>query len=162
MTHSLESLAERLQRLEDLEAIRSIIAQYGPLADSGDGEALSQLWTDNGEYEVVGFAAAQGRGAIAGLIEGANHRSLMCQGCAHLLGPVAIELDGDLASARGHSVIFRHLGDGQFEAHRVAANCWTLERRAEGWRVIHRANALLDGQETARMLLTPRVAPHRP
>lgn len=159
MPHSLESLAARLQRLEDLEDIRALIAQYGPLADSGEAQALSELWCEGGEYEVVGYAAARGRKAIAGLIEGADHQALMADGCAHLLGPVAIELDGDRATARGHSVVLRHTAGG-FEVFRVSANRWALERRGEGWRVVHRANALLDGQEAARLLLTLPAGPH--
>ena len=162
MTHSLEAIAARLQRLEDLEAIRALIANYGPLADSGKAQALAQLWSEGGEYEVVGFASAKGHEAIAGMIDGPVHRGLMADGCAHLLGPVAIDLDGDRAIARGHSVVMRHVAGksaGRFEVHRVSANRWMLERRSDGWRVVHRANALLDGQEAARVLLTPPVAP---
>lgn len=159
MSHSLESLAARLQRLEDLEEIRALIARYGPLADSGRAQSLSELWSEDGQYEVVGYAAASGQKAIAGLIEGADHQALMAGGCAHLLGPVAIDLDGDRATARGHSVVLRHADNG-FEVFRVSANRWTLERQAEGWRVVHRANALLDGQEAARLLLSPPVDRH--
>jgi len=150
-------IAARLGALEDREAIRDLIARYGPLADSGDATALAALWVEDGEYEVIGFAAAKGRAAIASLIEGPVHRSLMADGCAHLLGPVTITLDGDRALARGHSVVFRH-DDGRFVAHRVAANRWTLERREQGWRVVHRANALLDGAKAAQVLLsTPNI-----
>ncbi|MEO0031051.1 MAG: hypothetical protein RIS94_809 [Pseudomonadota bacterium] len=140
--------------LEDREAIRDLIARYGPLADAGDAQALAALWTEDGVYEVVGFASAKGHAAIAALIEGPVHRALMDDGCAHLLGPVAVDLDGDRALARGHSVVFRH-GAAEFTAHRVAANRWTLQRTAQGWRVSHRTNALLDGAATARVLLAP-------
>jgi len=148
----LNALAARLGALEDREAIRDLIAHYGPLADSGNAAALAALWVIDGEYEVVGFASAKGHAAIAALIDGPVHRALMAQGCAHLLGPVAIALDGDLAVAQGHSVVFRH-HDGSYVAHRVAANRWTLRRCPDGWRVVHRANALLDGAEAARVLL---------
>lgn len=154
MAHSLDSLTARLQRLEDIEAIRALVAQYGPLADSGRAKELSQLWCEEGEYDIFGYATASGRKAIAKLIEDPDHQSLMTDGCAHLLGPVAIDLDGDRATARGHSVVLRHKGDG-FEVFRVSANNWKLERRSEGWCVVRRTNALLDGREVARLLLTP-------
>jgi len=154
MPGTIEALAARLQTLEDREAIRDLIARYGPLADAGEADALASLWTEGGVYDVVGFATAKGHAKIAALIDGPAHRALLADGCAHLLGPVAIDLDGDEAVARGHSVVFRH-GPGGFTAFRVAANRWTLERRFEGWRVVHRANALLDGEEAARTLLTP-------
>ncbi|WP_031342478.1 nuclear transport factor 2 family protein [Novosphingobium lindaniclasticum] len=154
MPELLEALAARLRILEDREAIRDLIASYGPLADAGEARALAALWTEDGIYEVVGFAQAEGHSAIAALIEGEAHRTLMADGCAHLLGPVAVEVDGDTAIARGHSVVFRHSPAG-YAPYRVAANRWTLKRRPEGWRVAHRRNALLDGNETARILLAP-------
>ena len=101
MPPTLEALAARLQALEDREAIRELIASYGPLADTGAAEALSQLWTEDGRYAVGGMTEAKGRAAIAALIDGAVHRGLMADGCAHTLGPVAITLDGDTATARG-------------------------------------------------------------
>jgi len=156
----LARLEARLQALEDREEIRSLIAAYGPLADTGDGEAIAALWTADGGYGVGGMGLARGRDAIAALMQGTTHRELMSDGCAHLLGPVAIDLDGDRASARGHSVVFRHIGTS-FEAHRVSANRWGLVRTAGGWRVSHRENALLDGDDAARALLSP-PAGHRP
>ncbi|WP_353227294.1 nuclear transport factor 2 family protein [Novosphingobium sp.] len=158
MHERMDDLAARLGAIEDREAIRDLIAHYGPLADSGDAAALAALWAEDGEYEVVGFATAKGHAEIAALIEGPVHRSLMAQGCAHVLGPVAITLTGDHAVARGHSVVFRH-HDGGFVAHRVAANRWTLQRRAQGWRVVHRANALLNGDAAARLLLSTPAIP---
>lgn len=154
-----ETLEHRLQALEDREAIRELIASYGPLADSGDAAGVAALWAEDGSYGVVGFAAAQGREQVAGLISGEFHQALMQAGCAHLLGPVAITLDGDHATARGHSVVLRHTDTG-FEAYRVSANRWELARIEGAWCVTHRENALLDGQEAARALLSP-PAGHR-
>ena len=167
MEQRLFALERQVAALEDREAIRSLIATYGPLADCGAADAIAALWTADGTYEVVGFATARGRTEIAALIEGPTHRALMAGGCAHLLGPLAIDIDGDCATARGHSVVFRHMGDGRdtgeiraFEPYRVSANRWALVREREGgtagqWRVSHRANALLDGNEAARTLLAP-------
>lgn len=154
MPPTLEALAARLQALEDREAIRELIASYGPLADTGAADALSQLWTEDGRYAVGGMTEAKGRAAIAALIDGTVHRNLMADGCAHTLGPVTILLDGDTATARGHSVVFRADGKGGWTAHRVSANRWHLARTPDGWRVTARENALLDGAEAARALLT--------
>ena len=156
MNQLLQRLEQRITALEDREAIRNLIATYGLLADSGDASGVAALWTADGTYEVVGFATAKGHREIAALIEGPTHQTLMAQGCAHLIGPVTIDLNGDNATVRGHSVVFRDVGNGanSFEVYRVAANHWTLLRTGEGWRVVHRANALLDGNEAARILLT--------
>lgn len=160
MAETLEMLSARLRALEDREAIREIIACYGPLADSGNAAAVAALWAEDGSYAVKGMEPAQGRNAIAALIDGPVHRELMAQGCAHVLGPVAIELHGDTATARGHSVVFHH-EHGAFAAIRVAANRWHLARGADGWQVTHRDNALLDGEEAARALLSRPVVRRR-
>lgn len=148
----LTNLAARLRLLEDREEIRELIARYGPLADSGDAEALSELWVEDGEYAVVGFATAKGRAAIAALIDGPTHRALMADGCAHFLGPATVTVEGDTATARCHSVVFRCVS-GTFGSHRVSANRWTFRRTPAGWRAVRRENALLDGSAAARALL---------
>lgn len=146
-----QTLEERLQLLEDREAIRNLIARYGPAADTGDGDGVAALWADDGSYQVGGMINAQGRAEIAALMTSETHQALMADGCAHLLGPVAIELNGDTAVARGHSVVFRHTGSG-FEPWRVSANRWDLERSDGDWHVRRRVNAPLDGSEAARLL----------
>lgn len=153
-------LEARLQTLEDREAIRELIARYGPLADSGDAAGVAALWAEDGVYAIAGFGEAKGRVEIAAFIDGDNHRQLMAEGCAHVLGPVAIDLDGDNATARGHSLVLRWTGD-EFEVHRVAANRWELARGQDGWLVTRRDNALLQGSEAARALLSPPAVRHR-
>ena len=148
----MPQLEARLQALEDREAIRDLIARYGPLADSGDADGVAALWAEHGSYAVHGFADATGHAAIAGLISGPVHQQLLADGCAHVLGPVAIDLAGDTATARGHSVVLRWTGEA-FEVHRVSANRWELIRTAAGWKVARRENALLQGEAAARALL---------
>lgn len=147
-----KTLESRLRAVEDREAIRELIARYGPLADAGDAKAVAALWAEDGSYSVGGLMNAQGRDRIAALINSELHQRLIAGGCAHILGPVAIELDGDSAVACGHSVVFRHADNG-FDAWRVSANRWELARTGDGWRVRCRVNALLDGSEAARALL---------
>lgn len=142
----------RLTALEDREAVRELIARYGPLADAGDAQALAELWTEDGEYVVTGFATARGHAEIAALIEGPVHRQFMADGCAHLLGPAAVTVAGDVATARCHSLVLRH-EEGSFVVHRVSANRWSFRRTAKGWRAVRRENALLDGAQAARALL---------
>jgi len=145
-------LSARLTALEDREAVRELIARYGPLADCGDARALAELWTEDGEYVVTGFATARGHSEIAALIDGPVHRQLMADGCAHILGPAVVTVVGDAATARCHSLVLRHEA-GSFVVHRVSANRWTFRRTPQGWRAVRRENALLDGTEAARALL---------
>lgn len=147
----VDELAARLRALEDRAAIAALIASYGPLADRGDAAGVAALWVADGVYAVDGFPEARGHAAIAALITGPAHRALMERGCAHLLGPPAIELDGDRATARCHSVVLARSGE-HWEPVRVAANRWDLRRTGDGWRVARRDNALLDGRAQARAL----------
>jgi uncharacterized protein (TIGR02246 family) len=146
-----EASAARLQALEDRAAIADLIARYGPLADAGDAAGVAALWTDDGVYAVDGFPEAYGHSAIAALIKGPVHRQLMARGCAHLLGPATITLAGGRATALCHSVVLAKSGE-DWAPVRVAANRWELARTPDGWRVVRRDNALLDGRERARAL----------
>ena len=143
-----DSFARRLGRLEDAEAIRNLIAAYGPLADAGQADAVAMLWTEDGEYDVGGYGVAKGRAAIAGLIASDTHRALMATGCAHILSPHHIVLDGDRARATGYSAVLRRSGDG-YEIWRASTNIWELERQNDGgWLAVRRVN--------------PPIAPQRP
>ena len=144
---------QRLQALEDREAIRELIARYGPLADSGDAAAVAALWISDGVYAVDGFPEARGHAAIAALIEGPMHQELMANGCAHVLSAPTITVSGDRAVAVCHSVVFRKAPD-EWQAVRVAANRWQFVRTREGWRATRRDNALLDGRAAARLLFS--------
>jgi hypothetical protein len=146
------ALEVRLRALEDREAIRDLIASYGPAVDSGDSDGAAALWHEDGRYDVGGFGVSTGRGAIAALMEGETHQSLIAGGAAHVLSPLRIVLDGGRAIATGYSCVFRWTGHA-FEAHRIAANRWALSRGADGWRVDERVNRLLDGHAAARALL---------
>jgi uncharacterized protein (TIGR02246 family) len=155
-----ETYESRLRALEDREAIRNLIAKYGALADSGDAAGVAALFTEDGIYVVGNMGEAVGHAAIAALIDGATHQQLMADGCAHVLGPVTIQLAGDHATALGHSLVIRHAQD-RFEIYRASANRWQLVCTPGGWRVKRRDNALLDGSAAARALLSESaVAPN--
>lgn len=136
--------SERLRRLEDKEAIRNLIASYGPLADSGASQELAQLWTDDGEYDVGGYGTARGRDDIAALIESETHQELMRMGCAHILSPHAIRVDEEEATAAGYSVVWRRK-DGAMEPWRVSWNVWQFVRRGSEWFVRRRINRPVGG-----------------
>lgn len=129
-----------VRRLADAETIRNLIAQYGPLADAGDSVGVAALWIEDGEYDVGGYGVARGRSEIAGLIESDTHRELMAAGCAHVLSPHHILVDGDEAVATGYSTVYRKT-DAGFEPWRVASNRWEFVRLDGGeWRVKKRTN----------------------
>lgn len=153
-------MADRIRRLEDIEAIRNLIAAYGPLADSGDAKGVAALWSENGAYDVGGFGVANGHSEIAALITGETHQNLMAQGCAHILSPHHIVLDGESAIATGYSTVFRKVGDS-YEPWRVAFNRWELKRQAEGkWLVERRVNRPVDGSPP-EFSISPPIGRHQ-
>jgi uncharacterized protein (TIGR02246 family) len=147
-----DNMGARIAALEDREAIRDLIARYGPLADAGDCAGAAALWAEDGTYEVGGFGIYQGRAAIQALLEGESHQTLIHGGAAHVLSPPVIELDGDRATARTYSIVFRKAGEA-WEAHRASANMWYLVRIDGDWKVARRVNSLLDGSADARVLI---------
>lgn len=147
----LSALEARTRLVEDQLAIYQLLAAYGPAVDSLSGEAAAQLWVEDGRYE-AGTYVFEGREALAGLVDIANHRTWVAEGCAHVVGLPLVAIDGDTAVARGYSRVYVHDGD-HWRVHRASANRWDLRRTPEGWKVIHRVNRLLDGDEAARELL---------
>ena len=144
-------VAERLRRLEDIEAIRNLIASYGPAVDRGDASGAAAAWAETGEYDIGGYGSHRGRAAIEAILDGDTHHDLIDGGAGHLLGPCHVVLDGDAATAVALSVVFRRAGD-TFEAWRVSANRWRLVRSSDGWQIVRRENRTLDGSEAARAL----------
>lgn len=55
MGASIEALAARLQRLEDLEAVRATWLDYCRRLDSDDWEGLADVYAPDGELEMVGL-----------------------------------------------------------------------------------------------------------
>ena len=152
LRQQVAALGATVQRLADAAEIAALIASYGPAVDCGASAAAAALWSEEGAYDLGPLGTARGQAQIAALFDGDMHRSLIAGGAAHLLGPPQIEVEGDTATAVGHSCVARWSGD-RFELFRVAANRWRLVRTSNGWRVASRENRLLNGSTEARSLL---------
>ncbi|MTE14065.1 nuclear transport factor 2 family protein [Nocardia aurantiaca] len=152
----LAALEDRLRRLEDELAITRLIASYGPLVDAGAAEAVAELWTEDGEYDVEGWHMRD-RGQVRDMVESTAHQSLIAAGSAHFLGPASVTVDGDTAEAVCESLLIRHK-DGGFFVWRAGANRFHMVRTRGGWRIAQRVTRALDGSEAARKLLfAPRT-----
>jgi uncharacterized protein (TIGR02246 family) len=97
---SLESLAKRVQVLEDREAIRALILAYGQAHDHRDYRTFASLFASNGEW-VGGLGSAKGPQAIFELMDKTiGHNPLPNgSGTVHLMTNDQIVIDGDRASA---------------------------------------------------------------
>lgn len=150
----MPQLEARLRALEDHEAIRRLIAAYGPLADAGDGSGLANLFTADGEYDVGDWGVLRGRDELLRIVDNPVHQGWMEQGVAHALSAPRILLSGDQATATNHSLVLLRQADQTWHTVRAAANRWELVRNPEGaWKIARRINRLLDGSAAARALL---------
>ncbi len=157
MPEVIARLIERVSELEDREQIARLISAYGPAVDAGSPEATVALWTEDGSYayEIGGEPVVlQGRDAVAGMVAGDLHQSIIRGGAGHVLSNPFITVTGDRATATNHSMLVRHEPEsGRYYVDRLTANRWLLRRTPEGWRVVERSNRLLDGDARARALL---------
>lgn len=97
-TQNQASIAARLQRLEDMEEIRTLLLDYGRHLDSRDLAAYSKLFAKDGEW-VGGFGSAKGPAGILAFMEknlgtGPNRGNSF-----HILSNFVIEVKGDTATA---------------------------------------------------------------
>lgn len=96
----LESLAARVQVLEDREAIRALILAYGQAHDHRDYRTFANLFASNGEW-VGGLGSAKGPKAIFELMDKkiGHDPKPNGSGTYHVLANDQIVINGDRASA---------------------------------------------------------------
>jgi uncharacterized protein (TIGR02246 family) len=106
-----ESVAARVQRLEDIEEIRTLLLNYGRYLDARDFAAYSQLFAKDGEW-VGGFGSVQGPTAIKAFMEknipGPNRSNSY-----HILSNFIINVQGDTATAWSRWQFVIPGGDGK-------------------------------------------------
>jgi uncharacterized protein (TIGR02246 family) len=95
---SAETTEERLQRLEDLEEIRRLFADYKRTLDGKDFAAYAELFAGGGEF-VAGELRAKGRAEIQALVEGMLGNLLTAErgDDFHVVANPSLTVDGDRA-----------------------------------------------------------------
>lgn len=99
-TGSAATTAARLQALEDREAIRALMNDYGRTLDSRDFVAFGRLWARDSEFVGGGGNSAKGPAAIQALLE----KLLKMNGAPvpgrdfHLVFNQTIDVSGDSAT----------------------------------------------------------------
>ena len=91
------SIESRLQRLEDIEAIRRVLTDYGRFLDARDFASYSRLFAKDGEW-VGGFGTVKGPAAIQAFME-KNIAGPNSAHNYHVLSNFEIEVHGDTATA---------------------------------------------------------------
>jgi uncharacterized protein (TIGR02246 family) len=93
-----QSLAAKIQRLEDIEEIRTVLVSYGRTLDAHDYGAYSRLFAKDGEW-VGGFGSVKGPAAIEALMVKSIGTPGKPSGTYHLLTNFLIDVHGDTATA---------------------------------------------------------------
>ncbi|MFE7421994.1 nuclear transport factor 2 family protein [Rhodococcus sp. NPDC057529] len=92
----MSTLEERIRRLEDLEAIRYLDAQYCRHLDDGNWDALMELFTDDGEFD--GLSNPNGKAEMRAFFAGLGDGGLTA--FWHFITNLEIDLDGDRGTVR--------------------------------------------------------------
>ena len=101
MTDSLSALEQRVQRLEDREAICALFMRYRHCLDEKDFSGYAALFARDGEFVAAG-GSASGREQIERLVDGMRGSLLtaVVGDDLHIVVNPDIEVDGDRATAR--------------------------------------------------------------
>ena len=143
-----------MTQIEDQQAIAQLITRYGPAVDTRDAAGIAALWAQDGTYGIGPDVVLSGAPDIDGIAGMDQHRTYVARGCAHMLSPHRIEIDGTSAVAQGYSIVLVHDTEtGRWQIERCSANRWHLRKGPDGWQTVHRQADLLDGADTARALL---------
>lgn len=106
LAQDLEALKQRLQVLEDKEAIRDVLTQYSLNADLDRTDTFLKLWTEDGTFDLgPQMGIWHGRDQIKQHVMNAPfHRSITTRS-QHLMLDFEIDVDGDTATAAGYVLI---------------------------------------------------------
>lgn len=91
----IADLQRRLQRLEDKEAITSLLHRYCKLADTHQWDEYASCYLEDGTVKFNDWPDVVGRDKIAALISSAEDRF---GGQQHSLSNIELSVDGDKAS----------------------------------------------------------------
>ena len=129
----MTSLDERLQRLEDRDAIHQLFVDYGRHLDNGDIDAYAALFTEDGEVLLGPVGRTQGR---------ENIRALMGRVLAdrvgssyHVISSPRVELDGDRATSEVMWTVIQRDPDGKPRLTSLGRHVDQLRRENGVWRI---------------------------
>jgi ketosteroid isomerase-like protein len=141
LTHSdvtNETLAERLQALEDREAIRSLILEFRRLIDARDFESLAALFGEHGRLESVLGPPAVGAAAIQAQLKRALEITTNETRTYHQVTNTEIHVDGDRARAESIWCYLERGDSGQPVPGGAGRYLDEFERATGGWHFVSR------------------------
>jgi ketosteroid isomerase-like protein len=132
---SSASLEERLRKLEDTEAIRSLLIDYGRALDARDFKAYGQLFAKDGSW-TGGMGSATSPANIAKMVQAGFGRMSPAQyeNSNHAMTSFDIEVNGDTAKAWSRWLWVVKGSDGKPHVERAGHYEDTLIRENGQWK----------------------------
>ncbi len=156
------ALEARVQVLEDKDAIRELLVQYGHTLDTHDLAGYSRLFAKDGEW-IGGFGSAKGPDAILALmrkyIGDAPFDATGVKGF-HLLTNMIVRVHGDRATALSKIVFMAREPDGKPVPVMGGHYDDTLIREDGTWKFLRRVVMMDIPYQDPRMIVMP--PPPRP
>jgi len=149
--HLYETLPERIQALEDKEAIRNLLSRYSLNIDLGRAEDFLRLFTDDCVFatDVAGEVRyRRGKEQLAEMLAGGPPPKGQ-----HLQLDYVIDVRGDAATAIGYQVL-TGLRDDKLSLNRAAFRSLSLKRVRGEW-LIHEVYTIGIGNEEAYLKILP-------
>jgi uncharacterized protein (TIGR02246 family) len=134
------SIAARLQRLEDIEEIRTLLLDYGRFLDSRDLAAYSRLFAKDGEW-VGGFGSAKGPADILAFMQKNLGTGPNRNNSYHILSNFEIDVKGDTATAWSRWTFIVPATDGKPVISQAGRYEDTLVREDGRWKFKRRVAA---------------------
>jgi len=136
MSVNLDDLAQRVQTLEDIEAIKRLKARYADACDRGyDADTLASLFAEEAVWDGGTFGRYEGREAIRAFFQGVS--SDITFAMHYMMNPI-IEVDGDTATGEWHLFQTCTFADGNqaiFGAARYDEEYRRIDGEWQFWRL---------------------------
>ncbi|MBI2831724.1 MAG: nuclear transport factor 2 family protein [Chloroflexi bacterium] len=157
LEQELKIIKQRLQVLEDKEAIRELLARYCFRADMHRTDAFLDLWTEDSTFDVVSEwgGPRKGKEQIRHLLDAQPQQVAINNQCQHLLLDLLIDVDGDTATATGYCVL-NVRWQGGFGMFRCSVRTFRFRRENGRW-LVHETVSRLIGDPECEKLIAPDV-----
>jgi uncharacterized protein (TIGR02246 family) len=130
------SLEERLQRLEDRDAIHQLFIDYGHHLDAGNVDAYADLFAEDGEVLLGPMGRTQGRENIralmASILEGRVGSSY------HVISSPVVQLNGDEATSEVQWTVIQRDSEGKPKLTSTGRHVDRLVRVDGQWKIAQR------------------------
>ena len=136
---SADTVEARLQKLEDTEAIRNLLVDYGRALDKRDFKAYGALFAKDGSWK-GGMGTATGPDAIGEMVKAGFSRMSpsLYEKSNHMMTSFDVDLNGDTATAWSRWTWVVVGADGKPQPERAGYYEDTLTRENGAWKFVSR------------------------